>query len=79
MVFLRGSGGTLVTPAAPTFDPKTDTITIPTTTGVEYRIDGKAVTGQQVITDLTEVDAVAGEGYYFAHNTDTDWLFDPKA
>ncbi len=36
-------------PAAPTVDKPTSTIIIPTVPGVEYRIDGKTVTGKQKI------------------------------
>jgi len=41
---------TAVTATAPTYDSGTDTITIPTVTGVTYYIDGEPVTGAVVIT-----------------------------
>lgn len=68
---------TTVTPTAPTFDPGTDTITIPTVTGVTYTIDGDPVTGTVVITERTMVVAYPEPGYRFTENADEDWSFDP--
>jgi HK97 family phage prohead protease len=67
--------GVLATAAAPSFDGVTNTITIPTAEGVVYQIDGAAVTGDVVITEDTEVVAVADEGYYLAPNTTNSWSF----
>ena len=77
MVFWRGAG-TLATPAAPTFNSGTNTITIPVVTGVTYTIDDETVTGSVVITEDTFVEAVPAEGYYFPAGTDNDWAFTYK-
>ena len=77
IVFTRATGATMVTPVVPTFDPATDTITIPTVSGVVYSIDGTPVTGSVVITVITEVVASPAENYYFPQNYDNDWVFDP--
>lgn len=79
-IILRGTG-TLVTPAAPTFDSGTGVITIPTVTGVTYRdaSTGTALTaGAQPALDpgeSFEVEATPNTGYYFPHNFDNDWQF----
>lgn len=67
---------TTVIPTAPTYDNGTHTITIPTVTGVEYKIDGSVVTGAVVITADTVVTADALPGYQFPEVTDSDWFFD---
>ena len=68
--------GTSVTPAAPSFNGATNTITIPATTGVVYTVDEEAVpAGALVITQSTEVVAVADEDYYFPANTTRSWNF----
>lgn len=67
---------TEVTPTAPTFDSGTDTITIPTVTGVTYYINGAPVTGAVVITEDTVVTARPNPGYKFPAVTDDDWLFE---
>jgi len=66
---------TLATPASPTFDQGTNTITIPTVTGITYRIDGVEVTGTVVITEDTVVTATADDGYVLPAVTDDDWFF----
>jgi hypothetical protein len=66
----------MATPTAPTYVSGTHTITIPTVTGVEYRIDGAAVTGDVVITEDTVVTAHPTSGYKFPEVTDDDWFFD---
>ena len=76
-ITISRASGTLVTPAVPTFNTGTDTITIPTVTGVVYTIDAATVTGDVVITEVTEVVAVPATGYYFPHNFDADWTFTP--
>jgi hypothetical protein len=66
---------TTVTPTAPSFVSGTNTITIPTVTGVEYKIDGEVVTGAIVITVNTLVKADPLAGYRFPPVSDDDWLF----
>lgn len=61
-------------PTAPTYNPATDTITIPVVTGVEYFIDGVKKTGAVVITKDTVVTAAPAAGYKFPAVTDDDWL-----
>lgn len=65
---------TSATPTKPTF--ATNTITIPTVTGVNYYIDGKLVSGDVDITVDTIVTARPAKGYYFPANVDDDWLYE---
>lgn len=68
--------GTLVEveTVAPTYDAGTDMITIPSVTGVVYKIDGAEVTGAVgPITDDTVVTASPAAGYRFTPTSDTDW------
>ena len=74
VIAILGGGVVQVTPAAPTYNPATDTITIPTTAGVVYTIDGEPVTGAVVITQNTLVEAQPAPGYVFAEPSDDDWL-----
>jgi|SRR5690606_17656854 len=67
--------GTLATATAPSFDGETNTITVPTATGVVYTIDGEAVTGEVEITEDTTIEASAAAGYYLASNTTRSWTF----
>src|SRR5690606_20477350 len=67
--------GTLAEPTAPTFNSGTNTITIPSVTGVVYSIDGTPVTGTEVIEEDTIVTAAPAEGYYCASGTTTSWEF----
>jgi len=67
---------TTVTPTAPTYNSTTKVITIPTVTGVEYRINGAVVTGTVTITVDTVVTANPLPGYRFPDVTDDDWFFD---
>jgi len=76
-IVIRRVQGTLATATNPSFDGETNTITIPTATGVIYLIDGEPVTGDVEITDVTEVVAVADEGYYLAPNTTREWTYTP--
>ncbi len=64
-----------VTPTDPT--QVGDTVTIPTTVGVDYQIDGKTVTGDQVLADQQSitVTAVAQTGYVIADGAQTEWNF----
>ena len=65
---------TAATPTAPSYNATTDNITIPTVTGVEYRIGGDVVTGDVHITANTLVTANPTAGYYFPEGADDDWL-----
>lgn len=76
IVVLR-SVGTLAVATAPSFDGATNTITIPTVTGVYYTIDDIIVTGSRVITEPTEVEAWPADGYYLASNTTRAWVYTP--
>ena len=80
LVFKKTLGtNVLATPAKPAFNKDTDTLTIPTTTGVDYKIDGVTTTGSVVITEETLVQAVPKTGYYFATSDDDSWIFDPNS
>lgn len=73
---LKQTVGTFVTPATPSYNGTTHTLTIPATTGVVYSIDGVDQTaGDQVITETTEVDARPQAGYTFPANTNTYWTY----
>ena len=75
-IVIRNSPGTSVVPTQPTYVPATHTITIPSKTGVVYKVDGVAVdAGALVITETTEVEAVPDTGYSFPHLIDADWVF----
>lgn len=73
------SAGTEVVATAPSFDKDTNTITIPTVTGVDYLVDGEKKTGKVVITKDATVEATATEGYYIKSNIPRDWDFTFKA
>jgi hypothetical protein len=63
-------------PTEPTFVGGTNTITIPTVTGVIYKIAGVVVAaGDVVITENTLVTAEPAAGYKFPVPTDDDWLY----
>lgn len=64
-----------VEPQAPTYDPATKVITIPTVVGVEYRIADEPVSGTVTITEDTVVTAHATSGHKFPAVTDDDWFF----
>lgn len=74
-VVLTRSEGTAATPAAPSFNGATNTITVPTTTGIDYTIDGTVVTGSVVITEDTELVAKPKAGYYIPSGTTAYWPF----
>lgn len=76
IAIFQGSDPVEVMPVAPTYDSATDTITIPTVTGVEYTIDGEVVSGAVVITEDTLVTARPTSGYRFPAVSDNDWFFD---
>lgn len=68
---------TEVRPTAPTYVPATKVITIPTVTGVVYRVEGVDLTpgAQPPITEDTIVVAVPAPGYKFPAVVDDDWYF----
>lgn len=76
VIAMMSAAVTIVTPTEPTYDSGTDTITIPTVTGVRYTIDGETVTGAVVITEDTIVKAYPETGYKFPAVSDDDWFFD---
>lgn len=67
---------TLATPTEPSYNSGTDTITIPSVTGVVYKINGETVTGDVVITSDTIVKAYPATGYRFPAVIDDDWYYD---
>lgn len=66
---------TVATPTAPAFNSETNVITIPTITGITYKINGEVVTGTVTITVNTIVTATPNAGYVFPPVTDDDWLY----
>lgn len=62
-----------VTPTAPT--QAGNVVTIPTVTGVVYKIDGKPVSGSVTLTANKVVTATPTDGFTFPAVTDDDWLF----
>ncbi len=76
VITMFAGGVTVVTPIQPAFNSATNTITIPTVTGITYYIDGNAVpSGDIVITQDTVVTARPNDGYVFAAGTDDDWFY----
>lgn len=75
VIELIGEGVTVSgMPTEPSYDSGTDTITIPSVTGVVYYIDGEVVAaGPVVITETTVVTARPAAGYVFPPNADDDW------
>lgn len=80
-VVIKRTTGTVVVASAPTFDPATNALTVPTVAGVSYfdvtTTDDVELTDGETyyITRTTDVEARADAGYSFAHNTDNDWTF----
>ena len=72
-----GSALTNAIPVRPAFDTDTKVITIPTTTGVIYKINGVTQTAgaKPPITVNTIVKAVPAEGFKFPSNVDNDFGF----
>ena len=67
---------TLATPTEPAFDSGTNTITIPTVTGVKYTVGGVTkAPGALVITTDTVVKAYPLTGYHFTAVVDDDWFY----
>jgi hypothetical protein len=78
IAFFMGST-TEVIPVAPTYVSGTHTLTIPTTTGVDYFNDATGIiytAGAHVITVDTVVRAEPQIGYTFPPVTDNTWFFD---
>jgi hypothetical protein len=77
VILMMASTLTSATPAAPTYNSSTDLITIPNTTGVEYKINGVIVPAGDYgpITANTEVRAYPATGYKFPVPTQTQWVF----
>lgn len=64
-------------PVAPAYDSATNTLTIPTVTGVVYTIEGEEVpAGPMVLEEDTLVRALAKPGYRFPAVSDPDWVFE---
>lgn len=64
------------TPTQPAFDQGTNTITIPTVTGVVYKVNDEVVpAGPLVITADTVVTASPASGYRFPAVSDDDWFY----
>lgn len=76
IALFSGSQSTVV-PTEPTYDAGTDTITIPSVTGVTYYINGLPVAaGPVVITEDTVVTARPNIGYVFPAVVDDDWFIE---
>ena len=75
VALFAGTVVTVTSLAVPAYNSTTKVITIPTTTGVKYTIDGVTKTGTVTITKNTIVKAVALSGYNFPADTDTDWQY----
>jgi hypothetical protein len=77
LAIFAGTLTVVPTVTQPTYVSGTHTLTIPSTTGVVYKIDGEVVpAGNIVITQDTVVTAEPAPGYDFPDVTDTDWYFD---
>lgn len=76
VIALFAGSVTVVTPGVPTYNSTTDIITIPSTTGVIYKIDGVVVPAGSFgpITSSKVVHAYPAAGYKFAVPSDDDWL-----
>lgn len=64
-----------VTPTEPTYNSSTDVITIPSVTGVVYKINGVTVTTSVTITSSTVVRAFPTTGYRFPAVVQDEWFF----
>jgi hypothetical protein len=74
-IVITRDAGTLAIATQPTFNPATNTITIPVNSEVNYTVDGEIVTGNVVITQDTEVNVEAASGHYLAPNSTRSWTF----
>ena len=73
---IKRQQGTAATPAAPSFNGGTNTITIPNTAGIDYRVNGVTKSaGAVVITEDSEVVAVPKATFYIPFGTTTRWSF----
>jgi hypothetical protein len=72
-----GTVATVADVTPPTMEASTKVITIPSTTGVQYFINGELQTAGPLpaITVDTLVKARPAPGYVFPAVTDDDWLF----
>jgi HK97 family phage prohead protease len=79
ITFSRGAGTLVASITAPTFVAATGVVTIPTVTGVVWKMNGvtKSPGAQTAIASLSSVEVTAepATDYYFHHNIDTDWDF----
>jgi hypothetical protein len=77
LVALMGTVATVADVTAPTMEAATKVISIPSTTGVQYFINGELQTAGPLpaITVDTLVKARPAPGYVFPAVTDDDWLF----
>lgn len=68
-----------VVPTEPAFDADTDTVTIPSVTGVQYSVDGDAATNgsTHVIEAEATVTAAARAGYELVTGSTASWTFTP--
>lgn len=68
---------TSASPTAPTYNGTTHIITIPSVTGVTYKIGGSTVTGTVTLTtgQTKVVRAYPNSGYFFPEGADDDWSF----
>jgi hypothetical protein len=73
VIALFSGSVTSVTPTVPTFS--SDVITIPTVTGVQYKIGGVVKTGTVTITQDTVVHANTTPGHVFTKPVVTEWLY----
>jgi hypothetical protein len=77
VVSLFSGTTTVAIPTQPTYVSGTHTITIPSVTGVVYKIGGVTkAAGPVVITEDTVVNAYPATGYKFPPVTDDDWFYD---
>jgi hypothetical protein len=60
---------------APSYNGDTHVITVPSKTGVVYTIDDEPVTGSVTITETTEVEARADEGFYIPAGQTRSWVY----
>lgn len=80
IITMFGEGVTTVTPTVPAFDEESNTITIPTVSGVTYYINNTPVSaGDVVITVDTVVEARPNVGYVFTAGVDDDWFYNFSA
>lgn len=78
VIALFAGSVTTVTPTAPTYDSGTDIVTIPSVTGVVYKVNGVVVPSGAYgpITADIGVKAVPASGYIFPALVDDFWVID---